>query len=189
MNWAEAETPTNPKYDLNEIRDERNLAALELYLLTEDTQWNDIFLADTVFSREQCGLGQACADVFEFEKHDQQQAAALYARAPENLTNAAIRDNTTAAIVRAAENSLAVQNGGNITFNGVEGPAVNGTAFGWTKNRSFTPLGGAQLATPQVDALLQAYTVTGKQDYLDSAVLASQFSAGANPSNTVFTTG
>ncbi|NJR71466.1 MAG: hypothetical protein HC771_24755 [Synechococcales cyanobacterium CRU_2_2] len=189
MNWAEAETPTDPKYDRNEIRDERNLAALELYLLTKDTRWNNIFLADTVFSGAQCGPGQPCADVFEFEKHDQQQAAALYARAPENLTNTVIKDNTAAAIIRAAENSLAVQNGGNITFNGVEGLAVNGTAFGWTKNRSFTPLGVAQLATPQVDALLQAYTITGKQDYVDSAVLASQFSAGANPSNTVYTTG
>jgi endoglucanase len=38
MNWAEAEVPTDPKYDNIDIRDERNLAALELYLLTQNNR-------------------------------------------------------------------------------------------------------------------------------------------------------
>ncbi|MEO0376970.1 MAG: calcium-binding protein, partial [Cyanobacteria bacterium P01_A01_bin.17] len=188
-NWAEAEVPTDSKYDLNEIRDERNLAALELYLLTEDNQWNDIFLSNTVFAGEACTPGQACADVFEFEGHDQQQAAFLYARAPENLTDATIRGNAAQAIERAAANSLAVQNGGTLTSNNLASQSVNGTGFKWTKNRPFTPLVSAQLATPQVDALLQAHTLTGHSEYLEGAVLGSQFGAGANPSNTVFTSG
>jgi endoglucanase len=182
MNWAEAEVPTDPKYNNIDIRDERNLAALELYLLTQNARWNNIFLEDTVFTG-------ALRDVYEFEKHDQRQSAFLYARAPQNLTNDQIRLNVSRAIERAAANSLSIQNGGPVTFGGNVAADLNGTAFKWTAFDPFVPRVSAQLATPQVESLLQAYTITQKRKYLNAAILGTQFSVGANPSNIVFTAG
>ena len=189
MNWAEAERGQDSKYDVIEIRDERNLAALELYLLTEDSKWNDIFLEDTVFQGSQCGPGEPCFDVAQFEVFDQQQAAFLYARAPRNLTNNQIQRNTQKAIERAAENSISFQQGGPTNFFFGQGPDANGTGFRWTKGDPYVPIIPGLLATPQVDKLLQAHVLTGEQRFLDAAVLGSQYSAGANPENLVYTAG
>ena len=192
MTWAEEEFSTDDTFnEVWQIRDERNLASLELYLLTEDTVWHDLFLETTVFAGEQCGPGQLCNDTFENQQHNQREAAALYARAPQELTDSTARLNATNAILRAAENSIAVQNGGPITIRGnpLNG-TVAGTAFNQTKvNTAFAPLSPGQLATPQVDNLLHAYNLTGERRYLDAAVKGTHFSAGANPSNSVFTSG
>jgi endoglucanase len=182
MNWAEAEVPTDPKYDNIDIRDERNLAALELYLLTQNNRWNNIFLEDTVFTGDR-------RDITEFEQHDQRQSAFLYARAPQNLTNNQIRLNASDAIERAAANAISIQNGGPVTFGGNVAAELNGTAFKWTAFDPFVPRVSGQLATPQVENLLQAYTLTKKRKYLNAAILGTQFSTGANPSNLVFTAG
>ena len=189
MNWAEKEVAGNPKYEANTVKDRRNLAALELYLLTEDPDWHDVFLEDTVFRGKQCQPGQTCNEVFEFEVHDSREAAFLYARAPQRLTKANVRKNAIDAILRAASYSLTAQNGGRVSWNG-EQYHSDGTAFKWTKSKSpNSPLNPGSLSVPQVEFLLQAYAITGEQNYLEAAVLGSQFSAGANPSNTVFTTG
>ncbi|MEL7083191.1 MAG: Ig-like domain-containing protein [Cyanobacteria bacterium J06597_1] len=191
MNWAEAELPTDDSYDVRQIDDERNLAALELYLLTEDPVWHQLFLETTVFAGGQCGLGQPCNDTFKNGSHDQREAAQLYARAPQDLTDATTQSNTIAALLRAADNSLAVQNGGLVTLEGrpLTGTQA-GTAFNQTRvNTPFMPLSPGQLGTPQMDDLLAAYGITGDRQYLDGAVKGSHFSAGANPSNTVFTSG
>ncbi|MGK7912763.1 MAG: Ig-like domain-containing protein, partial [Synechococcus sp.] len=191
MNWAEAEFLTDASYDVMQIRDERNLAALELYLLTEDPVWHQLFLDTTVFAGEQCGPDQPCFDTFQNGSHEQRGAALLYARAPRNLIDDTTQANAIAALVRAADNSLAVQNGGPITFKGrPTGGTAAGTAFNQTRiNTPFAPLSPGRLATPQVDDLLAAYTITGDRQYLDGAVKGAHFSAGANPSNTVFTSG
>ena len=183
MDWAEAEFSRDAKYDVTEIHDERNLAALELYLTTEDTAWHELFLDTTVFTQ--------ASDASKHKSHNQQQAAYLYARAPQQLTDSSVRQHAENAVLRAADNSLAVQNGGSVNVNGfnVNGTS-SGTAFKWTKsNNPWEPLSPGKLSTPQVDSLLQAYALSGDKKYINGAVLGSQFSAGANPLNTVFTTG
>ncbi|MGK7913472.1 MAG: glycoside hydrolase family 9 protein, partial [Synechococcus sp.] len=183
MNWAETELPRNSKYNVKEIRDERNLAALELYLLTRNSQWHDLFLDTTVFTKKE--------DSYKATTHDQRQAAFLYARAPQQLVDTSVRKNAIDAVLRAGDNSLAIQNGGVVKFANFQKQGTeSGTAFKWTKSKSpWDPLTPGRLATPQVDSLLQAYVLTEDNKYLDGAVLGSQFSAGANPMNTVFTTG
>lgn len=183
MNWAEAEFSRDAKYDVSKIHDERNLAALELYLTTEDTGWHELFLDTTAFTQ--------ASDASKHKSHNQQQAAYLYARAPQQLTDSSVRQHAEDAILRAADNSLAVQNGGSVNVNGfnIKGTS-SGTAFKWTKSSNpWEPLSPGKLSTPQVDSLLQAYALSGDKKYIDGAVLGSQFSAGANPLNTVFTTG
>ncbi|MEM9534479.1 MAG: glycoside hydrolase family 9 protein [Cyanobacteria bacterium P01_A01_bin.3] len=190
INWAEAgRDGSDPVYESARVKDERNLAALELYLLTEDPRWHQLFLSTTVFRGQQCGIGQPCNEVFESKQHDRRQAAFLYARAPQHLTNVRVRQNAIDAILRAAETSLAIQNGGSISVDGEQFQST-GTAFNWTKSKNlFDPVNPGTLSTPQVDLLLQAYYVTGEQGYLDAAIQGSQFAAGANPANTAFTTG
>ncbi|MEM9567934.1 MAG: glycoside hydrolase family 9 protein, partial [Cyanobacteria bacterium P01_E01_bin.34] len=183
MDWAEAEFGRDSKYDVLEIRDERNLAALELYLTTENAAWHELFLETTVFTQ--------ASDTSKHKSHNQQQAAYLYARTPKQLTDSSVRQHAEDAILRAADNSLAVQNGGSVNINGFDvNGTSSGTAFKWTKSSNpWEPLSPGKLSTPQVDSLLQAYTLSGDKKYINGAVLGSQFSAGANPLNTVFTTG
>lgn len=165
------------------INDERNLAALELYFLLEEyyptddsEQWHSLFLETSVFNVEP---GQPVPEVFLFENfqvHDQQEAAFLYARLSDELDiDPGVQANAQDALIRDAERRLALQ---------------EGTAFKWTKpNNDFFPAVPGALGTPQVDSILQAYSLTGDPKYLESAVLGSQFSAGANPLNTTFTVG
>ncbi|MEL7143955.1 MAG: glycoside hydrolase family 9 protein, partial [Cyanobacteria bacterium J06573_11] len=64
------------------------------------------------------------------------------------------------------------------------------TAFGWTKRRIYAALGWRNgLGAPAAVNLLRAYTLSEDEKYLQAAMRAVQFSAGANPDNMVFTTG
>lgn len=48
---------------------------------------------------------------------------------------------------------------------------------------------GGVLSVPQVVDLVRAHYLTRDQSYMDTILFASQFGAGANPANMVFTTG
>ncbi|MFK8183874.1 MAG: glycoside hydrolase family 9 protein [Phormidesmis sp.] len=55
------------------VKDERNLAALELYRLTGESRWHELFLATTIFTN-------ANAEASVYGSHEQRNAAFLYAR-------------------------------------------------------------------------------------------------------------
>ena len=182
------------------VKDERNLAALELYRLTGDAQWHDLFLSTTIFSN-------ANAEASVYSYHDQRAAAFLYAR----LNNIALGGARVNAPKR--ENQKEVREKNKQQLNNTSTLAVNQqiqtnarasflrhaddlvaltrtTAFGWSKDHPESPLGWANgLGAPKSVNILQAHALTGDPKYLLSGINSTQFSLGANPDNMTFTTG
>ncbi|MEM7726821.1 MAG: glycoside hydrolase family 9 protein, partial [Cyanobacteria bacterium P01_A01_bin.45] len=167
MEWAEKEFASNQKKLPTEVGDERNLAAAELYRLTGEDKWHQLFLDTTVFT-------DSNAKVFQHKSHNQENAAFVYSRTERNDVDKSIQKNALDAISQEANSQI---------------DAVNNTGFKWNKN-PYTSLGwGESLGSPEATTLLRAHALTNDQKYLEAGVLASQFSAGANPDNMVYTTG
>jgi endoglucanase len=156
----------------HQVKDQRNLAALELYRLTNEAKWHDVFLATTVFKDPQ-------AEAFIYGIHEQRDAAFLYARLPVEEpalpVNAQVQANARASFLRYADELVSL---------------TRTTAFGWSKDHPNAPLGwGNGLGAPKSVNILQAHALTQDSKYLLAGIGSTQFSAGANPDNTVFTTG
>ena len=150
------------------VHDSRNLAAVELFRLTEEEHWGQLFLETTVFA-------DPSKQVFEPRRHQQREAAFVYTRLQTPKVDARVQRNAIKALLREADTlaSLGAQ-----------------TGFKWTKLHPHTPVGwGGSFGSPKVIPLMRAHVLTGDVKYLEAAVLACQFSAGANPDNLVYTTG
>ena len=166
MDYAEREAAKTPA--LKAARDGRNLAALELFRLTGDRSWHQLFLQTTVFKDPK-------QDVMVWDNHDQRDAAFLYARLPKDSIDATVQQNAIAALVRDADTALAT---------GAR------TAFKWSKEMPFFPVGWANgLGAPKGISMVRAHYLTQNAKYLRSSVLATQFALGANPDNMTYTTG
>lgn len=169
MNWAEAQWVANgaAAYPF-QVRDERNLAALELFRLTGEARWHDRFMQDTVFTDPGAVL---CI----WQKHDQRDAAFLYATMQRAGMDAKVKANCRTAILRAADVSAQVS---------------AHTGFGWAKTLDqWQPVSWGLLGFPQAVPLVRAHRLTGEAKYLAAAVRAAQYAAGANPMNLCMTTG
>ncbi len=159
------------------VKDQRNLAALELYRLTQASKWHELFLATTVFQA-------ADAEPFIYSRHEQRDAAFLYAgiNGPLKLAgmpplpiDARVQANARAALLRYADELVTL---------------TNTTAFGWSKDHPESPVGwGNGLGAPRGINLLQAHALTQASKYLLAGISSAQFNAGANPDNLVLTTG
>jgi endoglucanase len=168
MAWGDAEYAKMKDQKLpHAVRDARNLAALELFRLTGDATWHDIFLETTVFKDPKM-------DIWKWQSHDQRDAAFLYARLTQAGLNAEVQKNAREALLREAAESIA------------QGQR---TAFRWTKPNAWQPVAWGVLGVPQATTLLRAHALTGDAKYLTAAVAASQYAGGANPMNTCLTTG
>ena len=166
----------------HQVKDERNLAALELYRLTRESKWHDLFLATSVFHSK-------TAEVYIYGIQAQRDAAFLYARLNDGPvgssqnrdrtrplpTDPTVQANAKAAFLRYADGLVAL---------------TQSTAFGWSKEHPDAPLGwGNGLGAPKGTNLLQAHALTDDPKYLLAGLNSTQFSGGANPANMVFTTG
>jgi len=158
------------------VKDQRNLAALELYRLTGEARWHDMFLATTVFQDAQ-------AEPYIYGQHEQRDAAFLYARLGsledglegDRAVNLRVQANARVSLLRYADRLVTL---------------TQTTAFGWSKDHPESPLGWANgLGAPKSMNLLQAHVLTQDPKYLLAAVGSTQFAGGANPDNLVFTTG
>lgn len=150
------------------IQDARNLAALELWRLTQNEQWHDIFRQTTVFQNEG-------ATSYEWDSHDQRHAAFLYAQLSESLAEESIQAHARQALLTEAQASLALS---------------QSTGFAWTRMNPWRPTGwGGGMGNPKLTTLLRAHALTQDKKYLKTALRAGQFSVGANPLNMTFTTG
>ena len=98
MNWANAELAKQPDGLESRIYDERNLAAAELYRLTGDDQWHQLFLDTTVFK-------DAKTPAMVWKEHDHRHAAFVYART-ERPVNQTIQQNAANALVKAANSDI-----------------------------------------------------------------------------------
>jgi len=165
MAWAEAKLDERAAYP-HPVRDERNLAAAELFRLTGEAAWQALFLKTTVFT--QPGL-----DLFVWEKHDQREAAWAYVRTERPGLDEKIKAHCREAILREADNR--VRNCGK-------------AGFRWAKYEWMPGQWGA-FSAPDGVSLARAHVLTGSETYLRTLVLACQAGAGANPVNLCYTTG
>ncbi|MEM8809868.1 MAG: glycoside hydrolase family 9 protein, partial [Cyanobacteria bacterium P01_G01_bin.38] len=169
MAYAEQALPSLETASLHhDVRDRRNLAALELYRLTQDERWHQLFLDTTAFD-------QPVSEAYVWQNHNQREAAFIYAGLSGLPLNSAVQQNARQALLNDADTML---------------KGSQQTGFNWTKILPDTPVGaGNSLGAPKTTPLLHAHYLTGQNRYLRAAILASQFSAGANPDNLVYTTG
>ncbi len=170
MNWANAELakqPEDPDFFLySRVHDERNLAAAELYRLTGDEQWHQIFLDTTIFTNPDAPLKK-------WNNHDHSDAAFVYARTKHASINQTIQQNAINTLVRTAKADIE-----NVERTGFKWNADPGLMIGW-----------GTMTTPHTQTLFHAHTLTGDDAYLRAGLLATQFATGANPSNMVYTIG
>lgn len=148
------------------LRDTRNFASAELFRLTGDTRWNEIFKSTTM-------LNKPNAVLFQWMSHDQSDGAWVYARTNTAGVDVQLRDYCKASIIRAADERLAV---------------CNATGFRWTKY-PWKPFGIGNPSVPDAIPFICADYLTNDAKYLRGIVLTAQFGAGANPMNMTFTTG
>ena len=150
----------------NQLRDERNLAAAELFRLTSDDRWQQLFLTTTKFTDPN-------AELAVWQSHDQTEAAWIYLRTERPGRNAAVVANCRAALLRQADDRLR---------------SVDRSGFRFAKDQ-WRPGAWGAFAAPDAVSMARAHFLTGEDRYLTAVVLACQHGAGANPCNTCYTTG
>ncbi len=165
MAWAEAAHGARPSYP-HQVRDDRNLAAAELFRLTGDNAWQALFLKTTVFTRS--GM-----DIFVWEDHDQREAPWVYVRTQRPGMDDKIKSYCREAILREADNRIR---------------NCQKAGFRWAKFEWMPGQWGA-FSAPDGVSLARAHVLTGNEAYLRTLVLACQTGAGANPVNLCYTTG
>ncbi|MCX5826597.1 MAG: glycoside hydrolase family 9 protein [Deltaproteobacteria bacterium] len=167
MEWAEKDLKSDRKRILpHQVHDARNLAAAELFRLTGEGKWHELFLSTTVFNKRGEPLSR-------HEKHDQGEAAWVYCRTKAPNTDKQLQQRCREAILQAASQRISAQ---------------EKTGFKWSKD-PWRPARAGAFTTPDALYLIHAHILTGKESVLKAILLAAQMGAGANPLNICYTTG
>ncbi len=167
MRWAEEELPgRKDKNDPHAVNDARNLAAAELFRLTGEAEWHEVFLSTTFLKDPEASL-------YQWRSHEQRDAAWVYLRTDHPGMEQQVKENCLNALRREADDRAAM---------------CNRTGFRWTKD-AWRPTAWGALSSPDGVSLARAHAVTGEEKYLQALVLACQTGAGANPVNICYTTG
>jgi len=164
--WADANVSRfEQKYEKHsqwaKVIEERNLAALELYRLTGKSHWHDHFLEDSVLVSTKRSRGQ-------------RHAAFLYARLPEDLGQAHLKEAAEKVLLADAATALAF---------------ARKNAWGLVSSNPSGSVGTAWFSTPDLIPLMRAHYLTGERAYYAATVRGVLFSLGANPMNMTYTTG
>ncbi len=166
MFWAEKKIGAMGSSLPREIRDARNLAAIELYRLTKDKKWHAIFLSATK-------LKTPGSPIFKGDSHDQIEAAWVYINGDFPEKDNDIMNNCIRGFISEADKRI-------------ENQINNG--FKWSKN--YYKYGGiGSFTVPDVIFQIRAHILTGNEKYLKSIIAATQSGLGANPLNISYTTG
>ena len=167
MRWAELELPKRKdKNDPHAVNDARNLAAAELFRLTGEKEWNDLFLNTTAFKDPE-------APLYKWQSHRQRHAAWVYLRTDHPDVDQQVKANCLNALRREADDRVDL---------------CAKIGFRWTKD-PWVPVGWGVLGSPDGISLARAHAATGEEKYLSTLVMACQTGAGANPVNMCYTTG
>jgi endoglucanase len=174
MNYAERQIGQDKIRNLPDVRDARNLAALSMLRMSANApqatqaKWHGIFVATTK-------LNSPNALVEKWQSHDQREAAFLYLRLPIAQTKPQLRQTIARAFFRSADQIAA---------------STTKSAHQWAKDDDYAPIGwGHSFSTPRATTLLRAHYLSQEPRYLKAATRSTQFAAGANPLNMVYTTG
>ncbi len=149
-----------------QVNDARNLAAIEVFKLTNDAAWHKVFLETSV-------LLQPGIPLFRDDHHDQAEAAWSYLQAAAKTTDPGVRANCRSAILMSAESLVAAQ---------------EKAGFGWLKDPWRPPFAGA-FTIPCTRDVIRAWFLTGDSRYQTAVQLSMQAALGANPLNVCYTTG
>jgi len=167
MKWAENDFKSGGKRTLpHQVHDARNLAAAELFRLTGEGRWHEVFLSTTVFAIR-------AEPLYRHEKYDQGEAAWVYCRIKKPEADKQLQQRCRDAILQAASQRIVAQ---------------EKTGFKWSKD-PWRPARAGALTTPDALYLIHAHILTGKEIFLKAILLAAQTGAGANPLNLCYTTG
>ncbi|TWT83499.1 Endoglucanase D precursor [Planctomycetes bacterium CA13] len=147
--------------------DSRNLAALELYRLTGEPDYHDVFLKDSA-------LTDQVPDLFVWGKHVQREQAFIYANLPDGLGEPERKQKAVEAIEVVAQRALQY---------------AEGNAFNVTTCDRGKPQFIGHYTVPDAADLTRAHFLTGDPRYLAGAVRSTQFQSGCNPNNLVYMTG
>jgi len=174
MQWAEARVAEGDyekqfDYTPHGINDSRNLAAAELYRLTGERKWHDIFRKTTFLDVR----GATISKYGSPKAYVQNDAAFAYINTNRPDVDKSIQAICSAALIREADFYLVAQ-------------AKAG--FRWIKH-PFRPAIGTFSASNECSYVVRAHKITGDEKYLRAAVLTCQTHTGANPLNMCFTTG
>jgi endoglucanase len=173
MDYAERNREADVNRDRFQMRDARNMAALAMLRLqgkdpAARDQWHAIFAATTAFTGPDRPLEV-------WDNHEQRDAAFLYLRLPETLTQPELRANIEQSFFKTADRILA---------------SSTKSAHRWAKDDDYAPIcWGNSLSTPKAITLLRAHYLSNDDKYLVAATTATFFGAGANPLNLSYTTG
>lgn len=166
MRWAEQALPARAgKQDHHLLGDSRNLAAIELYRVTGDPRWHELFKQTSVFVDPK-------AETESWGKHDQRDAAWSYLRCDRPEVDPVLQTNARNAFIREADFWLMWG----------EKPA-----FGITKNPWAPMAWGGGCRQPW--NIARAWLLTGDRKYQVGLLRAAQMQFGANPLNMSYTTG
>lgn len=175
--WAEKHgSPTDPEYQrvakfdrdfARHLRDHRALAAVELLAATGQNAFDEAF-------RQSSELADRSALYM-----DQLPANFAYARLPDALGDAQWKRAAVERIVKYADHAIAFSR--NNAFDIITGHRTDMPMI--FVSRYFSTPGAAGMA------LIYAYELTGKPEYLRAAVQGSNYCLGANPDNLSYCTG
>jgi endoglucanase len=179
MEWAESDyakrNQRSPSYTINgvtvermdnhpDVRDKRNHAAAELFRLTGNPKWHDVFVETTM-------LNKPGVDLYVWRSHEQSQAAWIYVNTRRAGVDKQLQEFCRQAILKEARDRLRTQ---------------SRTAFRWTKNDWAPP--NTSLSVSDATSLVRAHRITGNRKYLCAIELSCQAGLGANPLNLCYTT-
>lgn len=163
MHWAEAHTPEHAAGRI-EVVNARNLAAAELFRLTGDAGWHEVFKASSAY-----------AEAGEVTHEAQQWASTMVYAATDGPIDTALLARGIQAITGYADFLLEAGDRGGF------GQLMNPwTPYGWSYT-SAIPV--------EADVLIKAHALTGEARYFKALLGETQFGLGANPDNMSFTTG
>lgn len=167
MSWAEITLPTlDYPQPINAVRDARNLAAADVFRLTGEARWHELFVATT--------LAPSISSQAQWKSHNQADAIWTYLTTERPGRDEALLARCRELLLTDAATAIRLQ---------------GRRAFGWTHRDPWHWVGWGNLSTPQAIDLVRAWRLTGEAHYRQAAVLATQLTMGANPDNLAYTTG
>jgi endoglucanase len=172
MQWAENDREREERENLMgkhpAVRDVRSYAAAELFWLTGEPKWNDLFVATTLFKEPNAAVP------YNWDSLDQVDSAWVYARTDKPGMDTSLKQSCRNAVVKVADSRL---------------ESIDRTGFRWAKH-PYGPVVYGALSSPESCVnVVRAHILTGDPKYVRAVVLASQTGAGANPVNMCYTTG
>jgi endoglucanase len=172
MNWAEGDREREQREYLMArhaaVRDVRNFAAAELFCLTGELKWNNLFLETTPYKNSPGAVE------YTWDSLDQGDCAWVYARADRPGVDEKVKRNCRDVVLKEADMRLA---------------SIERTGFRWAKHPYAPVIYGALSSPESCVSVARAHVLSAAPKYLRGLVLAAQTGAGANPVNMCYTTG